>query len=281
MEELWSCDFKGKVDTAAIGDDYIVLGSGNRVFLMDEGGLVWEKRFSATFYRDPFSDVKVSCVDAEDQRLAVGTNFIDGKIYLFRKDGKLLWSHQFATIASLGWRPEDVTALSVGGSCVIAGTEFISEHVYAYTLDRKRLFYTRVGGTVKEIAVGSSEVAVGTEGGLQLFELTGKQVLHADVKNITGIGFLGNLMVVSAQKELMFFENCEKVGSKNVGREIDKISCFDGRIYAFSKKRLAVLSEEGKLLEEYETNTSPISVKKEKALFKKDGELVLCSLPEP
>ena len=125
----------------------------------------------ATFYRDPYCDVSISALDAAERYVAAGTNFMDGKLYLFSENGKLLWKHQFATIASLGWRPEDVTAVKIGRQYVAVGTEFTNEYLHVYTTTRKRVLEKKVRGRVEDIAFMGERLVVGTDSYLYNFDI--------------------------------------------------------------------------------------------------------------
>ncbi len=145
-------------ELSAFGDGYAVIASGNSLYCIDADGMRWKKKFVTTFYRDPYTDVKISALDAKGDTIAVGTNFMDGKLYLMESSGKKLWEHQFATIASLGWRPEDVISVSVGKGFVSAATRFMHDYVYAYTFDRERLFEYRFEEDVRKVS--SNELTV-------------------------------------------------------------------------------------------------------------------------
>jgi len=106
---------------------------------------------------------------------------MDGKLYLLNEDGKLLWEHQFATIASLGWRPEDVTAIRIKRPYIAVGTEFTNEYLYVYTIHRKRVFEKRIKGRVEDISFMDNRLIVGSDSHLYIFNLTGKNEYIVDV----------------------------------------------------------------------------------------------------
>jgi outer membrane protein assembly factor BamB len=89
MKEAWSCKINFDVENVAIGEDYIAIGSGSYIYCIDVNtrNIAWKKKMIVTFYRDPFSDVAITAVDARGSMIAVGTNFMDGKVYLFTKTG--------------------------------------------------------------------------------------------------------------------------------------------------------------------------------------------------
>ena len=158
-----------------------IVASGNAVYCIDTTGLKWKKKFITTFYRDPYTDVRVSALDATEKHVAVGTNFMDGKLYLLSINGKKLWEYQFATIASLGWRPEDVTSVSIGNGFVTASTQFTHNYLYAYTLKRNRLFNRKFEGSIQKVFAGDMITAI-LNGGVSVLSKDGKVVFSKNCR---------------------------------------------------------------------------------------------------
>ncbi len=276
MEILWEHPFSKDVECAAVGNGYAVVASGNTLYWLSDSK-TWKKKFRTTFYRDPYSDVKVTCVAADHRLVAAGTNFMDGKLYLIDSEGEILWEQQFATIASLGWRPEDVTALALGEESVVAGTEFTSEYIYAYTVGRKRLFEKRVSGTVKSIAINRN-IAIGTDRFLYLLDKNGRLIFKKHVST-SNVDFAGNTLIFSADNELGFIYN-EDMQTINFEDKIDNVFYSDGRIYVFTDRKLAILSENGETIDKIELDATPVAAGKGGILFHKNGTLYLSFLPK-
>ncbi len=174
VEKLWKFRYREQI-SFAFGDNFLVLGLDNTLICLNSKGVMWSKEMQVTFYRDPYGDVAITALDADRFHVAAGTNFMDGKAYLFTKDGELKWKHQFATIASLGWRPEDVTAVRLNNSFVAVGTEFMNEYIHLYTTDRKRVFQKRVRGRVEDLSFIGDKLVVGTDSHLYVFDMGGRE----------------------------------------------------------------------------------------------------------
>jgi outer membrane protein assembly factor BamB len=278
MKDAWSCRIDFEVENVAIGEDYIVIGSGSYVYCIDVNtkNIAWKRKMIVTFYRDPFSDVAVTAVDARGSMIAVGTNFMDGKVYLFTKTGKLLWEHQFATIASLGWRPEDVTAVSVGNNCIAIGTEFTGEFVYVYSFERKRILQKRVKGTVKAIAVDDI-LAVGTDNALQVFDLRGKEKFSLPVK-VTDVEVADGKVVVCSKNEIIAIDGDGKdLWRESFDREVRQIFCND-YVYAIVGDRVAVMSMNGSVVEDVELEHEPIGIGEAGVLIRDGNTLKMLPL---
>ncbi|WP_202319888.1 PQQ-binding-like beta-propeller repeat protein [Archaeoglobus neptunius] len=204
MYRLWKYN-TGEISGITIAEDHILVSSGNRLLCFDLDGLSWRHDMHTTFYRDPYGDVAITALDAGQSLAAVGTNFMDGKLYLYTIDGELLWEHQFATTASLGWRPEDVTAVKLGNDVVAAGTEFMNEYVYVYTHKRKRVFQKRVAGRVEDFLFLKDRIIAGTDRYLYVFSRKGepKWTFSIPVKKLVAFG---NGVIVLNRNEAILFE---------------------------------------------------------------------------
>ncbi len=268
MRELWSYTFDKKIDSATVGEDYFVVSSGSwlYVFMQNES---WNKKMNTTFYRDPYSDVKISCMKANGKYIACGTNFMDGKLYVFKKDGKLLWSQQFATIASLGWRPEDVVAIGIGEDAIVAGTEFIQDYIYAYTLSRRRIFEQKVEGRVRDVYVGRNFI-VGTEKKLYIFNRRGELVseFQMPAEKVTEAGKL----IIFSNKNRLY---CIEDGKISWTMSFDEIKSlnYNGKIQIMCRNAIYMMSEDGEILEHIPV-LEPLAISGERLLTKKDGKLI-------
>lgn len=276
METLWEHPFSKDIECAAVGNGYAVVASGSTLYYLSDSK-IWKKRFRTTFYRDPYSDVKVTCVAADHKFVAAGTNFMDGKLYMIDTEGEILWEQQFATIASLGWRPEDVTALALSEDSVVAGTEFTSEYIYAYTVGRKRLFEKRVSGTVRSIAINRN-IAIGTDRFLYLFDKKGRLIFKKPA-SISMVDFAGNTLIFSADNELGFIYRGD-MWTITLDSTINNVFYYNGKIYVFTDRKLTILSKNGETIDKIELSFTPVAAGKGGILFHKNGALWLSSLPK-
>ncbi len=245
MRELWRYR-TGKISNLAFDGERLAVSSGNRIFCFDLRGLAWAHRFRATFYRDPYSDVRVTAVAVDRNYIAAGTNFMDGKLYLFTVEGKKLWEQQFATIASLGWRPEDVTAIGLG-DVVVAGAGFVNDYVYAFTPEHDRLFERRVEGTVRSVLCGDG-ITVGTDRELYLFSPDG-DVLARDSIAVSKLEALDErIIAVTDSGVVVYTEGLERLWRFDAPNP--KCRAGEGILVA-SKDNLTFLSEDGEILWTY------------------------------
>ncbi|NOZ77439.1 MAG: PQQ-binding-like beta-propeller repeat protein [Euryarchaeota archaeon] len=279
MKELWRYKLDCSIENVSFGEDYLVVGSGSELYCLDTQGILWKRRMKTTFYRDPYSDVSITALNAKGSVIAAGTNFMDGKIYLLTKAGKLLWEHQFATIASLGWRPEDVTAIGLGDNCVATGTEFIGEYVYVYTFRRKRVFLKRVAGTVRAIAINGS-VAVGTDTRLYVFDFDGEERFSipaqtADVK-VTKDG----IVFASGNKISLIADDGGELWHESFDGRIEQLFYHNNKIYAVAGTSITLLSENGDVLNSVELEGNPAGIGKAGILTHDRNTLRLYPLPD-
>ncbi len=253
---------KIRPEVYALANSFAVLAEGNTVYCIDAHGIRWKKKFITTFYRDPYTDVKVSALDANEEFVAVGTNFMDGKLYLFDSSGKLLWEHQFATIASLGWRPEDVTNVSIGRDYVVASTRFMHDYVYAYTFKRERLFSVRFEEDILRVFAGKNTVVV-TERGSKVFDREGRELYSTQMRVNYACDFAGltvlcvkdvrvrdvnkispeNIIIpcnfaISTGKQLLIISENTVSAVNNSFEELWKIEVDKKILHAFCKKML-------------------------------------------
>ncbi len=241
-------------------DSSAIVASGNVVYCIDSTGLKWKKKFITTFYRDPYSDVKITALDATEKHVAVGTNFMDGKLYLLSISGKKLWEYQFATIASLGWRPEDVTSVSIGNGFVTASTQFTHNYLYAYTLKRERMFNRKFKDGIQKIFAGDmitvvsdSGVSVLTKDGKVVFskncrvknacECWGKVILCSGAQNFFtdsvvsvpcefAVACDDYLCMVCGNNLKLVDEDLKEIWNVRLNKNVVHVFCRDGEIFA-------------------------------------------------
>lgn len=254
MKEMWKFKLeKRKIDNITFGGNHIALSSGNELICFNSKGIAWSQKMHVTFYKDPYSDVSITTLDADQSHVVAGTNFMDGKVYLFTINGKLQWKHQFATIASLGWRPEDVTVVKVKDQFVVVGTEFMNEYIHVYTVNRKRVFQRRVKGRVEDFSFVGERLIAGTDSHLYVFSMDGKEECSVEtptkkVEVVNGkIIVLNNYGVVVYRK----YGNGNKFKIKKYwsAKLRDPISCIVGEnILLASENLLNYISKSGEVL---------------------------------
>ncbi len=216
----------------------------------------WKKRFFTTFYRDPYTDVKISAIDARNY-IAVGTNFMDGKLYLFTESGKKLWEHQFATIASLGWRPEDVTRISIGKGFVAVSTQFMHDYVYAFNFNRKRLFEIRFE-EVRNLFADDNIVVVTNMGAVAL-NREGKVLFRCEGDVRHAFEYNGKIVLCG---------DIDYIDKNNVNvMQCDFAGKFGDKVYAVTGEKLTVLDENLRDLWRFESNSRIVHVRGNSKLY--------------
>lgn len=193
-------EFKINPDLIAFTEELAFVASGNTLYCIGCDGLRWKKCFITTFYKDPYSDVKITALDAKKGYVAAGTNFMDGKLYLMTSEGNKIWEHQFATVVSLGWRPEDVTSVSIGDGFIAVSTQFMHDYVYAYTFRRKRLFSHRFNRDVLKVFAGS-RITVLTDNSFSVFSKQGKLIYSRECRVSDVCEFQDKIVVCSKQTD--------------------------------------------------------------------------------
>ncbi len=215
----------------------------------------WKKKFFTTFYRDPYTDVKISAIDAGNY-IAVGTNFMDGKLYLFTKSGKKLWEHQFATIASLGWRPEDVTRISIGKGFVAVATQFMHDYVYAFNFNRKRLFEVRFEEVRNLFA--EDNVVVVTDVGAVALNREGKVLFKCEGEVKYAFEYKDKIVLCGDI-------NCDRDNVKTM--QCDFAGKFGDNVYAVTGEKIAVFDNEFRKLWDFEANSRIVHVRGNSKLY--------------
>ncbi len=138
---MWSYKFGNPILCSSFDGHTIAFGcESGWIFLFDRDGLLWSKKLIGTYYRGPFNDVNVTAVDVCDGYVAVGTDFVDGKVYLFDLNGKEIWRRQRISILSCWERPDDVKFIRISdeGLAVVSG--FMSDRVSIFSFDGEEIY---------------------------------------------------------------------------------------------------------------------------------------------
>lgn len=266
MYKLWEYN-AGKISNIAIVEGHILVSSGNRLLCFDPDGFLWRRDMHTTFYRDPYGDVAITALDAGQSLVAAGTNFMDGKLYLYKINGELLWEHQFATTASLGWRPEDVTAVKLGDSVVAAGTEFMNEYVYVYTHKRKRVFQKRVTGRVEDFLFLKNQVIVGTDKQFYILSMKGNSewTLSTPVEKLETFG--KGMIVINKNGVILFELNDEVVEIWRIQASNPVVSTGREFMLLSSGNVLRCIAKDGEMLWQKTLDTPVVSLHCEDRIY--------------
>jgi len=142
--------------------ELVAVGCENGWFyLIDpaDGKIVWNIKLSATYYRGPFTDVNIISVDLNDL-IAIGTDFADGKVYVFDLEGRKLWEEQFMSVMGCWERPNDVVAVAVKDGVAVC-EEWMNAYLRIYDKKGKLKKCRRLRGFVRKL-VWEDELVVGT-----------------------------------------------------------------------------------------------------------------------
>ena len=168
---MWAYDCKSKIRCISINDDKILVGCLNGwVHLFDNLKHIWTKKLTSTYYRDPYTDVNITSLDIYGKNVAVGTDFMDGKVYLFSEDGRLRWHRQFITIVGCWERPDDIVAISMSDEIVAVGSEWMNSYLHILEIDGDLIDERELDGSIKDIQVKDDMIIVGTSSHLYINE---------------------------------------------------------------------------------------------------------------
>ena len=132
---MWSYEFRDRITTLSCYKDKVAVGCENGwIHLFDDSGLLWSKKLVSTYYRGPFTDVNVTSLSINDRYLVVGTDFADGKVYLFNLEGKKLWERQLMSVLGCWERPEDVKVVKIARIGVVVVSGFVNDNLHLFNL---------------------------------------------------------------------------------------------------------------------------------------------------
>ncbi len=162
---------KGRIRVVkALGDVVVVGCTDGWLHVFEYGEEIWKEKISATYYRDPYTDVNILSVDVNRKYIAVGTDFMDGKVHVFSRDGERVWYRQFMTIVGCWERPDDVVAVAVDGDKIAVGIEWLNGHFYLFRARDGEQLYDREVDTLIRNVIVHPEVAIGTSRRLYLLQ---------------------------------------------------------------------------------------------------------------
>ncbi len=245
---MWSFKCGGKVREVKVWNDLIAVGCEDGWFyLFDGNGLIWGKKLTATYYRGPFNDVNVLSIDLKDL-LAVGTDFADGKVYVFDLDGNLIFERAFVSIMGCWERPKDVVRVSID-ECVAVGAEWLKSEVEVLNRRGDVLKSYEVKGGIRDLKV-DRDVIVGTTEHLYV----GRRRFNKPAFKI-----FTRPLVFSSDDGVYTLKNGLKAIRKCPHPKID----VSKDLVAVSSERTALISLEGEMLWEVEEKPENVFIRDE------------------
>ena len=203
---MWQYEIEDRILATAISNETIAIGCENGwIHVFDKKSRIWAKKLASTYYRGPFTDVNVISIDV-NEHVAAGTDFADGKLYLFSKNGKVRWERQLISIMGCWERPDDVERVRLG-EYIAAGSGFLNDYIHLFSLDGERLFQKRISGRVKAIEMGYN-MAVGTSEKIYFFDYDGRILLTKDVE-VEDVKIIDDVTVVASITKILGHANGE------------------------------------------------------------------------
>ncbi len=250
---MWSYRFDNPILCSSCDGNFIAFGcESGWIFLFDSSGLRWSKKLIGTYYRGPFNDVNVTAVDVCDGYVAVGTDFVDGKVYVFDLNGREIWKRQRISILSCWERPDDVkfVRLSKEGLAVVSG--FMNDKVSVFSLDGEEVYREDFGDFVTGmdfddiLAVGTGSRSVVVYPNRREFEFKSKGVLVVDdwavffndngILCTLGWSIRAESPIVSANSDYVAFASSNRVSVCDLKGKI--VKTFDLKNVVFDLKLL-------------------------------------------
>ncbi len=238
--------FEERVVDVALSD-LVVFGCENGwIHVYDGSKRLWSKKLSSTYYRGPFTDVNVLSVDVGLGFVAVGTDFADGKVYLFDTEGRKLWERQLMSILGCWERPNDVYFVRIRDSLVVL-SGFLVDNLDVFRLDGSPMMHLELDGVRTAdirgdfVVVGCKDGVYGINGGKPepLVEVEAEEVLCDE-----------DVVVVSSGKRVLV------IGSRTKEIELEsRVNCVhisDRGLVVGTRRGVFVLTKNLDLLSEYE-----------------------------
>ncbi len=235
---MLSFNCNGGINVVKAKGNYIGIGcSDGWIYLFKGDKLLWEKKLSTTYYRDPYTDVNILSLDIGKDILAVGTDFMDGKIYLYSLSGDVRWYKQFLTIVGCWERPDDVVAVAIGGDRIAVASEWLNSYIHEIGFGGENIDTRRLDGYIKDIAFWKEQILIGTTKAFYI----GRKKKNLKIERIIA---LNSSAVISAQDGIYTFNGTLKkiYDAENpfVSASQKIIACYD--------EKLNVLSHDGEIL---------------------------------
>ncbi len=303
---MLSFECKGRINVVEAKGDYIGVGcSDGWIYLFEGSKLLWEKKLISTYYRDPYTDVNVISIDIGKDFLAVGTDFMDGKAYLFSLNGENLWYKQFLTIVGCWERPDDVVAVKIGKDEIAIGAEWMNSYVHKLNFKGDEVETFKVDGYINEISFWKDCFIIGTTKSLY-FEKKRKINL-----NINRIYPIKNKLIISSNDGIYTINGkAEKICEAKdpiLGVSQKILACYDKKLLIFStkgdflwscevEKPLTLfcleekvylgydgyikIAENGEIIEKFEIIGIPVKLMENYLISVKDRRIQIYSFPE-
>ncbi len=244
---MWKYRLNDKILDIAIGKELIVFGCENGwIHVFDRKSHLWNKKLTSTYYRGPFTDVNVLSVDTNDKLVTVGTDFADGKVYVFSNDGKKIWEKQFISILGCWERPEDVTKIKLGDEFFAVSSEFMNSYIHVYTYDFDIVFQKELNGDVKAIEF-SDFLVVGTDRRLYFIDYDGRIILSREI-NVRDVKVLGDLITITGDEKIIGYKNGDWWEIK-IRNPIISVSDY---IVAASGNRIFFITPNGEIISKFD-----------------------------
>ncbi len=211
------------------------------------GKPLWTKKLVSTYYRGPFNDVNALTVDTNGRYVAVGTDFADGKVYLFDMKGKRVWERQMVSVLGCWERPDDVEIVRIDDSLVVSHG-FVKSYVDILSFDGDIMETVSFDEFVRCIRI-DDVVLVGTDRSVYEIGNGVRVVLKTGVIDVMMID--GDLLFTDG-KSVFFGKRSIKLGcvkSLDVFKDLI-LACCENRVYVLTSE-LEILSSKdynGKVL---------------------------------
>ncbi len=242
---MWSYKFDSKVISVSCCNDKVAFGCENGwVYVFDKDGLLWSKKLVSTYYRGPFTDVNVTALDINDRYIVIGTDFADGKVYLFDLNGKKIWERQLMSILGCWERPEDIKIVKIARTGIVVVSGFVNDKLTLFNLRGETINvatykdFVRCLDADRVIGLGTdkhSEILNGVK-----FEKPSKDVIviedlaffanDNEVFSSCEWSFKAENPIISANKSNVCFSSKNTVFVCTLDGDVEKKIDFDGRI---------------------------------------------------
>ncbi|WP_457549557.1 hypothetical protein [Archaeoglobus sp.] len=242
---MWSHKFDNRVISVSCCNDKVAFGCENGwIYVFDEDGLLWSKKLVSTYYRGPFTDVNVTSLDINDRYLVVGTDFADGKVYLFDLNGKKIWERQLMSILGCWERPEDVKIVKIARDEIAVVSGFVNDRLTIFNLKGETVDVAIYKDFVRCLDA-DKVVGIGTDKRSEILNVVRFEKPSRDVVVIEdwaffasdnevfcscGWSFKAENPIISANKNKVCFSSKNRVFVCTLDGDIEREITFKGKI---------------------------------------------------